>query len=90
VFSLDDTGLLTSVLQGGGLEGVRVEHVETAMQFSSLEDWWERMLQLAGPLAIALACMEPGAGRRSKRGRSTPGRKRHVATETRSCSPPAC
>jgi SAM-dependent methyltransferase len=59
VFSLDDTELLTSVLRGGGLEGVRAESVETPMRYSSLEDWWERMLQLAGPLAIALAGMEP-------------------------------
>ena len=59
VFSLDQVGLLTSVLQGGGLEGVRVENVETPMQFSSLDAWWERVLQLAGPLAIALAGMEP-------------------------------
>ena len=78
VFSLDDAGLLASVLQDGGLEGVRVETVETPMRFSSLEDWWERMLQLAGPLAIALAGMEPdvreaikeralGAGARASR-----------------------
>jgi SAM-dependent methyltransferase len=60
VFSLGDAGLLASVLQHGGLEGIRVETVETPMRFGSLEDWWERMLQLAGPLAIALAGMESG------------------------------
>ena len=59
VFSLADAGLLASVLEQGGLEGVRVDTVETPMRFSSLEGWWERMLQLAGPLAIALAGMEP-------------------------------
>ena len=59
VFSLGDAGLLASVLQQGGLEGVRVDTVETPMRFGSLENWWERMLQLAGPLAIALAGMEP-------------------------------
>jgi len=58
VFSLDDAGLLASVLNDGGLADVRVAAVETPMHFSSLEHWWERVMQLAGPLAIALAGME--------------------------------
>ena len=58
-FSLDDAELLTSVLQDGGLEGVHIETIETPMHAASLQAWWERMPQLAGPLAIALAGMEP-------------------------------
>jgi SAM-dependent methyltransferase len=58
-FSLDDAALLTSVLQEGGLTGVEVESVETPMRADSLQAWWERVPQLAGPLAIALAGMEP-------------------------------
>jgi SAM-dependent methyltransferase len=58
-FSLDDTALLTSILQDGGLEGVQVQTVATPMHAASLEAWWERVPKLAGPLAIALAGMEP-------------------------------
>jgi ubiquinone/menaquinone biosynthesis C-methylase UbiE len=60
-FSLDDAELLTSVLQDGGLVDVHVETVETPMHAASLEAWWERVLKLAGPLAIALAAMETDA-----------------------------
>ena len=58
-FSLDNAALLTSVLQDGGLVGVQVETVATPMSAASLQAWWERVPELAGPLAIALAGMEP-------------------------------
>jgi len=58
-FSLDDAELLTSVLRDGGLEDVHAVTVETPMHAASLEAWWERVPKLAGPLAIALAGMEP-------------------------------
>ena len=58
-FSLDDGALLTSVLQQGGLMDVQVEAVSTPTHEASLESWWERVPKLAGPLAIALAGMEP-------------------------------
>ena len=58
-FSLDDATLLTSVLQDGGLEGVQVQSIATPMRAASLQAWWERVPKLAGPLAIALAGMEP-------------------------------
>jgi hypothetical protein len=32
--------------------------MSTPMRATSLEDWWERVPKLAGPLAIALAGME--------------------------------
>jgi len=50
---------LTSVLDDGGLTDVRVLAVETPMHAESVEAWWERVPQLAGPLATALAAMEP-------------------------------
>ncbi len=59
-FSLDDAGLLTSVLQDGGLADVRIETIATPMHAVSLQAWWERVPKLAGPLAIALAGMESG------------------------------
>lgn len=58
-FSLDDPAILTSILQEGGLVDVRVETVATPMHSASLEAWWERVPRLAGPLATALAGMEP-------------------------------
>ncbi|MEA2315475.1 MAG: hypothetical protein QOI03_2167 [Solirubrobacteraceae bacterium] len=58
-FSLDDAALLTSVLEEGGLEDVRVQAVETPMHAASVQAWWDRVPQLAGPLAAALAAMEP-------------------------------
>src|SRR3984893_11902944 len=58
-FSLDDTALLTSVLRDGGLEDVQVQTLATPMHAASLDAWWERVPNLAGPLAIALAGMDP-------------------------------
>ena len=58
-FSLDDAALLGSVLAEGGLEGVQVRAVETPMHAASVQAWWELVPQLAGPLASALAAMEP-------------------------------
>jgi ubiquinone/menaquinone biosynthesis C-methylase UbiE len=58
-FSLENAELLTSVLRDGGLMDVRVESVEAPMHTASLQAWWERVPKLAGPLAMALAGMEP-------------------------------
>lgn len=58
-FSLDDPAVLTELLTGAGFADVQVEAVPTPMRASSLEDWWTRVPELAGPLAIALAGMEP-------------------------------
>lgn len=58
-FSLDQPALLTSVLEDGGLTDVKVQSIATPMRAASLQAWWERVPQLAGPLAIALSGMEP-------------------------------
>jgi SAM-dependent methyltransferase len=58
-FSLDDAALLTSVLEQAGLEDVQIRPIATPMHAASIEAWWERVPQLAGPLATALAGMEP-------------------------------
>jgi SAM-dependent methyltransferase len=58
-FSLDDPELLRSALQEGGLTDIKIETIETPMHADSLEAWWERVPKLAGPLATALAGMEP-------------------------------
>jgi SAM-dependent methyltransferase len=58
-FSLDDPDLLVAALQEGGLRDVRVERIDTPMAVASLDEWWSLVPQLAGPLAVALAGMEP-------------------------------
>jgi hypothetical protein len=58
-FSLGDSVTLTGVFEAGGLEDVQVTSLATPMPAASLEAWWERVPQLAGPLATALAAMEP-------------------------------
>jgi SAM-dependent methyltransferase len=57
-FSLDDPASLQSALEEGGLADVRVESLQTPMRSQSLQAWWDRVPQLAGPLAMALAGME--------------------------------
>jgi SAM-dependent methyltransferase len=58
-FSLEHPALLGEALENGGLLDVRVESVQTPMHAASLQAWWERVPKLAGPLASALAGMEP-------------------------------
>jgi SAM-dependent methyltransferase len=58
-FSLSDSEGLAAVFENGGLEDVQVSSLATPMTAASLDAWWERVPQLAGPLAIALNGMEP-------------------------------
>jgi SAM-dependent methyltransferase len=58
-FSLDTPEELAQVLKDGGLHDVAVQTVATPMPAASLEEWWQRVPSLAGPLAVALAGMEP-------------------------------
>jgi SAM-dependent methyltransferase len=58
-FSLDSPELLGDALSGGGLADVELRELATPMRGDSLKEWWERVPQLAGPLAQALAGMEP-------------------------------
>ncbi|MDQ6834646.1 MAG: methyltransferase domain-containing protein [Actinomycetota bacterium] len=57
-FSLDDLDGLDSVLRGGGLDAVSARQMASPMRAGSLTEWWNRVPQLAGPLAMALAGME--------------------------------
>jgi ubiquinone/menaquinone biosynthesis C-methylase UbiE len=57
-FSLQDADVLASVLRDGGLQDVTVEAISTPMRAGSLDEWWERVPKLAGPLAIALGGMD--------------------------------
>ena len=58
-FSLGDPKLLRSALQDGGLTDIKIEVIDTPMHADSLDAWWKRVPKLAGPLAIALAGMDP-------------------------------
>ena len=57
-FSMDDPAKLADTLRSAGLDDVHVARVATPMHAASLEAWWDRVPQLAGPLALALAGME--------------------------------
>jgi hypothetical protein len=57
-----------------------VRELATPMRGSSLEEWWQRVPQLAGPLAQALAGMEPEV--REAIAERTMGRASEVAHET--------
>jgi SAM-dependent methyltransferase len=58
-FSLDDPEVLGEALRAGGLSDVVVVAVPTPMTADSPEAWWERVVQLAGPLSLMLAGMDP-------------------------------
>jgi SAM-dependent methyltransferase len=58
-FALENPAVLKSVLEDGGLQGVTVRAFATPMHAASLDEWWERVPKLAGPLAVALAGMDP-------------------------------
>jgi SAM-dependent methyltransferase len=58
-FSLEDPVRLREVLEEGGLGEVEVHELAAPMRVDSLEAWWERVPQMAGPLAQAFAGMEP-------------------------------
>lgn len=58
-FALDDSGQLGEILESAGLVSVGVESVSAPMTADSVETWWDVVLQLAGPLAIAYEGMEP-------------------------------
>jgi SAM-dependent methyltransferase len=58
-FALDDPGRLEAALADGGLTDVSVQQVPAPMRLGSVEEWWAQVPQLAGPVAQALAGMEP-------------------------------
>jgi SAM-dependent methyltransferase len=59
-FSLEEPEQLAQALRAGGLEDVEVTRHAAPMTLPSLVAWWERVPELAGPVAQALAGMEPG------------------------------
>jgi SAM-dependent methyltransferase len=58
-FSLDAPEELAGVLERAGLRDVVVSVADTPIPAASLEAWWERVPQLAGPLGAMLEAMDP-------------------------------
>jgi ubiquinone/menaquinone biosynthesis C-methylase UbiE len=58
-FALSDAGRLQSLLAGAGLVEVSVSEAEEVQGDSSLEEWWERRVALAGPLQKMLENLAP-------------------------------
>lgn len=58
-FALEAPADLAGVLERGGLRDVAVHAVDTPIPAPSLEAWWERVPQLAGPLGAMLEAMDP-------------------------------
>lgn len=58
-FSLDDTDALYRLFTGAGLADVAVAEVEEPLELGSLDEWWEVVPSLAGPLASLVASLDP-------------------------------
>ncbi len=59
-FSLDDPDRVAALLTGAGLADVVVEELPTPYRAGSAQEWWQRTLALAGPLAQRVAGLPPG------------------------------
>ncbi|MBP1818423.1 methyltransferase domain-containing protein [Mycobacterium sp. OAE908] len=56
-FSLSAPGALATVLTDAGFDGVDVREVDATMHVASLDEWWEIVPSLAGPVAALLASL---------------------------------
>jgi ubiquinone/menaquinone biosynthesis C-methylase UbiE len=73
-FSLDDAGRLEALLAGAGFSAVDVQEVSTPYRATSVDEWWNRTIALAGPLAQRLATLpEPVAQALRERARKAIG-----------------
>lgn len=62
-FSLSGAGRLAAVLRDAGLACVEVAELSVPYRAASVDEWWERTVALAGPLAARLAALPPEAAR---------------------------
>lgn len=58
-FTLGDPDRLSAALTAGGLADVTVRRIDAPFPFNSLEEWWDLVPAIAGPLASALRSMRP-------------------------------
>jgi SAM-dependent methyltransferase len=59
--SLGEDGKLLAVLEDGGLTGAEITEVEVPWRGPSFDEWWERTVALAGPVAKLLEAQPPEA-----------------------------
>ena len=62
-FSLEDSDRLAGLLSAAGLSDVVVGEFAVPLHAASFEEWWDRALALAGPLAQRLAALPDEAAR---------------------------
>jgi ubiquinone/menaquinone biosynthesis C-methylase UbiE len=60
-FSLDDADRFHTILTDAGLDDVEVATAPSPYKAASVEEWWNRTLALAGPLANVVATLPPEA-----------------------------
>jgi hypothetical protein len=54
---LSEPGALATVLPDAGFDGVDVRDADATMHVASLDEWWEIVPSLAGPVAALLASL---------------------------------
>jgi SAM-dependent methyltransferase len=54
-FALADAERLAALLTGAGLQDVEISELPVPLRAASFDEWWERTLALAGPMAKVLA-----------------------------------
>lgn len=57
--ALDEPDAVARLFAGAGFQQVHAEAVVSPSRFASLDAWWDLVPEMAGPLAIALAGIEP-------------------------------
>src|SRR4029453_9624128 len=59
LWAFRDHDRLRGMLANAGLAGVKADTLQTAERFSSLDEWWQRLSDLAGPLQALLGALTP-------------------------------
>jgi SAM-dependent methyltransferase len=59
LWAFRDHDRLRGMLANAGFGGVKVETLQTAERFPSLDAWWQRLSDLAGPLQALLGALSP-------------------------------
>ena len=59
LWAFRDHDRLRGMLANAGLAGVKVETLQTTERFRSLDEWWQRLSDLAGPLQALLGALSP-------------------------------
>jgi ubiquinone/menaquinone biosynthesis C-methylase UbiE len=85
-FSLGDPARLRGLLDRAGFAEAEIAEVETAQPYDSLEAWWDKILDVGGPLAAILGPM-PEADREAIRDAALAVGRDFVAADSRAVFP---